>query len=44
MRGLVYRSEIKNQIEKGREEKVRNELKSCTFKPKINSIPQNIGY
>lgn len=40
----MFKNGIKDQIEKGKEEKVRNELKTCTFKPRIHGIPSSISY
>jgi hypothetical protein len=38
VRGLMFKKEVNNQIEKGQEEKARKELQGCTFKPKIHRI------
>lgn len=40
----MYKREIKEHVEKGKEEQVRKELQNCTFKPKINGLPSTYAY
>lgn len=44
VRGVLFKREVKDQVERSKEEKVRRELQDCTFKPKINGVPDNIAY
>lgn len=44
MRGVLFKREVRDQVEKSRENKVRKELQDCTFKPHINALSHNIAY